>query len=480
MKDIDYSFVTYSDSLSINKDNNYICYNNLFAIIDGVGRDYLGKKAASLARENILELFFKYLEENNSPGDAIFLSLKEANRVILEERLRINEKMAVSVCILYIQERIMYFSHLGDARIYAFQDNELNQLTRDHTLREEDPFAEKRYDDPRALQALMKGLGIHEAPEIYIKKYPLDKKGNIILTTERLTERVSNRDLLWLSKKITNPKKLGKTIVELFRRKGGDKGFTLGIIRFGIVPRWLRKVFSIYLIYSLIIMAIVFGYISVYHDDNTSKPGGITTEPVIVEDLTRGDTGLKNMEEQGQPESVNGSAVRQQIIIPKKEEAKAVKPVEPSVKDIPDKVVEKPAIAAKDTAEKRDMKDVSDTIDIKKEVQGFLMDWKNAWEKSAGKDGDINSYISMYSDEFRSGKFDKKGWAGDKTRRNKGKKWIKVGISEIRISEPDADNRVNIKFRQEYSSSNFSVKSGKTMVLIKTEERWEIVSEESN
>jgi PPM family protein phosphatase len=478
MKDIDYSFVTYSDSLSINKDNNYICYNNLYAIIDGVGRDYLGKKAADLARETILEVFFKYLEENNSPGDAILLSLKEANRVILEERLRIHEKMAVSVCILYVQEKIMYFSHLGDARIYAFQDNELNQLTRDHTLREEDPFAEKRYDDPRALQALMNGLGIHENPEIYIKKYPLDKKGNIVLTTERLTERVSNRDLLWLSKKIRNSKKLGKTIVELFRRKGGDKGFTLGIIRFGIVPKWLRKVFSIYIIYSLIILAVVFGYISVYHDENTGKSDDVITEPVIVEDLTHNDTDIANKKEaNAQPESQNGSAVRQPIIINKKTEINSVKPIVPPVKDIPDKVVEEPAITAKDTTEKTD---INDARNIKQEVQGFLMDWKNAWEKSAGNDGDINAYISMYSDEFRSGKFDKKAWTTDKTNRNKGKKWIRIGISDIRISEPDAANRVKVRFRQEYSSSNFSVKSGKTMVLVKAEERWEIISEESN
>lgn len=469
MKDIDYSFVTYSDSLSINKDNNYICYNNLFAIIDGVGRDYLGKKVANLARETILEVFFKYLEENNSPGDAIFLSLKEANKVILEERLRISEKMAVSVCILYVQDKIMYFSHLGDARIYSFQDNELNQLTRDHTLREEDPFAEKRYDDPRALQALMNGLGIHETPEIYVKKYPLDKKGNIILTTERLTERVSNRDLLWLSKKIRNAKKLGKTIVELFRRKGGDKGFTLGIIRFGLVPKWLRKVFSIYLIYSLIIMAVLFVYISVYHDYDTGKSDNVTTEPIIVEDLTRNDNGISKKKEMTQPESVNGSTVRQPIMITRKDEAEVVKPVAPSEKDIQKKIAEKPSMPVK-----------KDEADVNAQIQGFLMDWKNSWERSAGNDGDMDSYISFYSDEFRSGKLDKKGWALDKTKRNKGKKWIRIGISDIRISEPDEENRVKVRFRQEYSSSNYSVKSGKTMVLIKAEERWEIISEESN
>lgn len=480
MKDIDYSFVTYSDSLSINKDNNYISYNNLFAIIDGVGRDYLGKKAATLARETILETFFKYFEENNSPGDAIFLSLKEANRVILEERMRLKEKMAVSVCVLYVQERIMYFSHLGDARIYAFQDNELNQLTRDHTLREQDPFAEKRYDDPRALQALIKGLGIHENPEIYIKKYPLDKKGSIILTTERLTERVTNRDLLWLSKKIRNPRKIGKTIFELFKRKGGDRGFTLGIIRFGIIPKWLKKVFSIYLIYSLVIMAIVFGYISVYHDDNYRKTGTGITEPVVVEDLIADNIDPANKEEKASPESVNGSAVRQPIIINKKDEIKTVKPVEPSGKDVQKKIAERPVLAVKDTTESKGAGDISDTGDIKNEVQVFLMDWKNSWEASAGKDGDMDSYISFYSDEFRSGKLDKKGWASDKSKRNIGKKWISISISDIRVSEPDADNRVKVRFKQDYSSSNYSVKSGKTMVLKKMEERWEIVSEESN
>jgi hypothetical protein len=319
--------------------------------------------------------------------------------------------MAVSVCILYLQERIMYFSHLGDARIYAFQDNELNQLTRDHTLREEDPFAEKRFDDPRALQALIKGLGIHENPEIYIKKYPLDKKGTIILTTERLTERISNRDLLWLSKKISNPKKMGKTVVELFRRKGGDRGFTLGIIRFGIVPKWLKKVFSIYLIYSLIILAVVFGYISVYHDYDTDKPDSVTTEPFIVEDLTRKDTGTSNKKELELDESMNGSTVRQPIIITRKDETDAVKPQLPSEMD-----------NRKITDEKPSMPAIKDEADINAQIQGFLMDWKKAWEASAGNDGDMDTYISFYSDGFRSGKLDKKGWAIDKTKRNREKR----------------------------------------------------------
>jgi hypothetical protein len=60
------------------------------------------------------------------------------------------------------------------------------------------------------------------------------------------------------------------------------------------------------------------------------------------------------------------------------------------------------------------------------------------------------------------------------------REWIKIGISDIRISEPDEANRVKVRFRQEYNSSNYSVKSIKTMVLIKAEERWEILSEESN
>ena len=452
MKNIDYSFITHSNRQNPEKERNYIHHNNLFVVIDGVGRDYLRIKATDLAYNIILQAFFRVLEENNSPGDAIFSSLKQANRVILEERIKINEKMAASVCILYIEGRIMYFSHLGDARIYSFQNNELNQLTRDHTLKEEDPFAEKRYDDPRALQALIKGLGIHEAPDIYIKKYPLENKGMVILTTERLTERISNRDFQWLSKKNNNPKKLEKSIQELFNRKGGDEGFTLGIIRYGIFPKWVRKILSIYIVFFLAIIVVISGYFIMYSDNDISNETAVIFEPV-VEDLTDRSPAPGEEKAITSSQSEERTVVRQPIIIDKERHFSVEKQTKP------------------------DKYAIDDLYD---EIHSFLDEWKTAWELSAGRNGDIEEYISYYSNYFRSGRLNKNGWASDKSRKNKRKKWIRVEISNIKISNPDKNNRVRVRFSQDYKSSNFSVVSNKVLILKRENNRWLIVSEKSS
>ncbi|NLA74227.1 MAG: hypothetical protein GX846_01920, partial [Deltaproteobacteria bacterium] len=241
------------------------------------------------------------------------------------------------------------------------------------------------------------------------------------------------------------------------------------------VPKWLKKVFSIYLIYSLVILAIVFGYVSVYHDDSPRKTGSLLTAPVTVQDLTSEGTDTHSTRGAGAYEPENGSAVRHPIIIEKKKEPAVIKPSAPESKtDV--KAPEGSFVAAQGITEKSD---VIGTGDIEKEIEGFLMKWKDAWEESAGKDGDISPYLSHYSDEFRSGKFDKKGWASDKSKKNRAKKWIRIGLSEIRVSELVSGNEVKVRFRQEYRSSNFSVKSGKIMQLKKVDGRWLIISEKS-
>ena len=450
MKNIDYSFITHFERQNLEKERHYIHHDKLFVIIDGVGRDYLDSKATNLAYTAILEIFFRVLGENNSPADAILSCLKQANRAILEERIKIKEKMAASVCILFIDDRIMYFSHLGDARIYSFQDNELNQLTRDHTLREEDPFAEKRYNDPRALQALIKGLGIHEEPDIYIKKYPLEKKGFIILTTERLTERITNRDIYWLFKKIDNPKKLVKSIVELFNRKGGDERFSLGIIRYGVLPKWLKKILSIYLVFFLFIIAVVGVYFMKYNDHNIPDETTSMTQPIIVEDITinQPELGLQKISSQSEERAV----VRQPIIVNKENDSSN----------------EKPALPGKES-----IGDISDEIHL------FLNEWKIAWEMSAGEKGNITEYISFYSNDFRSGRLNKSEWSLDKSRKNSRKKWIRVELFDINISNPDKNNQIRVKFSQDYRSSNFSVVSEKVLQLEKVKDKWVILSEKS-
>ena len=242
MKRLEFTFKTHRSNIDRESGGSYLHKDNLFFILDGVGGGHLGEIARELAQNIIPETFFRHLSESKSPGDALIYALEEANQAIIEERKKLGERMAASVSAVFIMDKIMYFTHLGDSRIYSFQEGELNQLTRDHTLKEEYPFAENRLNDPRALYALTQGLGIHIKPDIKVKKYPLDQKGLILMSTASLTERLTDRDILRLARNLKNPKKLCDGLLNLSIRKGGDGNISLGILRFGGLSKWIQNI----------------------------------------------------------------------------------------------------------------------------------------------------------------------------------------------------------------------------------------------
>ena len=48
-------------------------------------------------------------------------------------------------------------------------------------------------------------------------------------------------------------------------------------------------------------------------------------------------------------------------------------------------------------------------------IRQLLSNWKTAWQMSAGLEGDIEKYLSFYSENFITGIFNKNGWRENKT-----------------------------------------------------------------
>ncbi len=113
-----------------------------------------------------------------------------------------------------------------------------------------------------------------------------------------------------------------------------------------------------------------------------------------------------------------------------------------------------------------------------KSIHTFLKNWKIGWQKSSGEKGNLKKYFSFYSTDFTPPKLNRAAWQKSKTIRNRGKSWIEVWLTNIIISKQTDDNFV-VKFNQEYSSSNYSDKSVKKLVLHKTDQSWSITSEET-
>lgn len=113
--------------------------------------------------------------------------------------------------------------------------------------------------------------------------------------------------------------------------------------------------------------------------------------------------------------------------------------------------------------------DVSNNAE--KDVEAAVRKWAKAWS-----DQDMNAYIRSYSKDFKgASKQSRKAWEQERRDRIVGKSSISVKLENLDVSV-DA-NKAVAKFRQDYRGGSLEVSSRKTLELVKTGDRWVIVSE---
>jgi len=104
-------------------------------------------------------------------------------------------------------------------------------------------------------------------------------------------------------------------------------------------------------------------------------------------------------------------------------------------------------------------------------VNSFLLDWKKSWESQ-----DINSYISLYDDTFKTRGMDKAVWENDKSGKFEKLNLIKVEIEDIRYTAVSPIS-YKVEFIQTYRGDNYSDKGIKTLRLKGCPGDFKIISE---
>lgn len=115
------------------------------------------------------------------------------------------------------------------------------------------------------------------------------------------------------------------------------------------------------------------------------------------------------------------------------------------------------------------------TVPVKKEaVEIVIQAWAAAWSAQA-----VDMYLSFYHDQYRAENgMSRKNW--EKLRRTRIKKpeWIKVTISDYQLERSDSKQAV-VTFKQHYESNGYADVTSKRMVLLYTNNGWQIFQETS-
>jgi tetratricopeptide (TPR) repeat protein len=154
------------------------------------------------------------------------------------------------------------------------------------------------------------------------------------------------------------------------------------------------------------------------------------------------------------------------VVAQKAPAAAAEKPAEKPA--APKPAPEKPAPAAqKPAAEKAAAEPAA-------EVLATLNDWAQAWSNK-----DADAYISYYAKDFKtSGNESRASWEKARRSRIAVPKSISVAIASPKVTMNGA-NQVTVTFQQTYRSDVLKTTSRKTLVMVKSDGRWQIQQERS-
>ena len=138
------------------------------------------------------------------------------------------------------------------------------------------------------------------------------------------------------------------------------------------------------------------------------------------------------------------------------------KPVEPKV-DV--KAAEKPSMQ-KPVAEQTPVV-ASHDADVRKALLG----WASAWSRK-----DVKAYLGYYASDFRTPKgMSRKAWEAERNQRIDKPGKLEVTVDDLKITING--DKATAVFHQSYSSATFKSETGKTLVFVKSGNRWLIQQE---
>jgi len=201
---------------------------SLFVVADGLGGHDKGEVASAIATETFKELF-----ENDTVDADAFLSeamTAAQNNILREQKTQhAAHEMKTTCAALLIANDVCLFGHIGDSRVYVFQNNKVKLRTYDHSVSQmlvmSGEIKEKQIRSHKDRNRLLRVMGIEwDSP-----KFELSEKMNLhecqafLLCTDGLWEFCDEKKMCACLKKSADAAQWLKFMVDEVERNGRDK-----------------------------------------------------------------------------------------------------------------------------------------------------------------------------------------------------------------------------------------------------------------
>jgi protein phosphatase len=210
----------------------------VYVVCDGMGGAAAGEIASSLAVDEVLRLLKERNQESESELPAAAESAVTAANEAIFSRAQRNHRlsgMGTTLVVMTTQEQHVWILNIGDSRCYLMRSGKLEQLTRDHSLVEEQVRL-GRMTPREALQSPLKNVitrALGTQSQVRPDIFELDAEpGDIfLLCSDGLTRELPDNIIENLLNCDLGLEEMAGQLVEAAKRAGGHDNITCMLVR---------------------------------------------------------------------------------------------------------------------------------------------------------------------------------------------------------------------------------------------------------
>ncbi len=216
------------DAIYINEEKK------LYIVADGMGGCNAGEVASSTAITYFVEAMEK--TKNEEILDRMMFATRACNQIVYQKAKKNIEYMDMGTTLVAatIENEKVYVIYVGDSRAYRFRENDMQQITTDHSYVMElvkigSITMEEAEVHPKR-NIITRAVGVREDVEPDIVIADIKQGDKILLCTDGLSNMVSKREMAKiLVEEISTEEKLKKLVI-LANEKGGLDNISLILI----------------------------------------------------------------------------------------------------------------------------------------------------------------------------------------------------------------------------------------------------------
>lgn len=191
---------------------------SLFAVADGLGGVGYGEVASAIA----VEMLKRRFEDEATPFD-LEEAFKAANEAILEKQCATGHNMKTTLCAAWVNRDRTVFAHVGDSRIYAFDEEAIVYQSVDHSAAQmavmlgEAETSDLRSHPDRNL--LTRALGASDTLKVEVRTVESARYHALLLCSDGFWEYVCEQEMLTGMRKSAKPNAWLRRMRKLLKKR---------------------------------------------------------------------------------------------------------------------------------------------------------------------------------------------------------------------------------------------------------------------